>query len=306
VSAIQLFRVRNGRVSEVDGQVATLERHLQRFLEANLESLFGMRFVATEYGTGKEHKGRIDTLGLDENGCPVIVEYKRTSDEVVVTQGLYYLDWLADHHGDFEVLVRDRLGERVAAEIDWENLRLVCVAEEYTKFDEHAVRQIPRNIDLVRYVKFGEDLFLVELVHRHAAQPARAQRPRAPAGQLAVVDQRGRGISTRLDTASTQLRRLFMSVAQSLEDLGDDVTIRRPKLYWSFSRLKNFACVELQRSKVLVHLSLNPRSVRLVPGFTRDMVGVGHFGTGDVEVALRTAADLERAKPLFRRAYEGR
>jgi RecB family endonuclease NucS len=54
---------------------------------------------ATEYETGKAHRGRIDSLGLDENGSPVIFEYKRTSNEDVINQGLFYLDWLMNHKG---------------------------------------------------------------------------------------------------------------------------------------------------------------------------------------------------------------
>ncbi|CAM5642563.1 Transporter OS=Streptomyces pilosus OX=28893 GN=GCM10010280_11750 PE=4 SV=1 [Streptomyces pilosus] len=41
-----------------------------------METLLDVRFLATEYSTGPVHGGWIDLLGLDENGSPVIVEYK--------------------------------------------------------------------------------------------------------------------------------------------------------------------------------------------------------------------------------------
>ena len=91
-----------------------------------------------------------------------------------------------------------------------------------------------------------------------------------------------------------------------LEELGDDVTVRKRKFYWAFSRLKNFACLETRKSKILVHLALNPRSVKLVQGFTRDMRRVGHYGTGDLQVIISGERDFERAKPLMEKAYEGR
>jgi hypothetical protein len=40
----------------------------------------GVRFLVSEYGTGPVHGGRIDSLGIDENGAPVVVEYKRGRD----------------------------------------------------------------------------------------------------------------------------------------------------------------------------------------------------------------------------------
>ncbi|WP_306459607.1 hypothetical protein [Streptomyces sp. OK228] len=51
-----------------------MERDLQTLIEANMEAMLGIRFLATEYRTGR-HRGRIDSLGLDENGTPVIVEF---------------------------------------------------------------------------------------------------------------------------------------------------------------------------------------------------------------------------------------
>jgi predicted transport protein len=44
--------------------------------------------------------------------------------------------------------------------------------------------------------------------------------------------------------------------------------------------------------------------VEIEDGFTRDVRKVGHFGTGDLEVTIRSHADLERAKPLIAQSYE--
>ena len=35
--------------------------------------------------------------------------------------------------------------------------RLLCIAADFTRYDEHAVAQINRNIELVHYKLFGED-----------------------------------------------------------------------------------------------------------------------------------------------------
>jgi hypothetical protein len=87
----------------------------------------GIRFLASEYSTGKTHAGRIDSLGLDENHSPVILEYKRSTGENVINQGLFYLDWLMDHQAEFELLVMKRLGHEVAARIDWNAQRLAVL-----------------------------------------------------------------------------------------------------------------------------------------------------------------------------------
>jgi len=78
-------------------------------IEANLQPLLNIRFIASEHSTGKTHGGRIDSLGFDENHCPVILEYKRLVGENVINQGLFYLDWLLDHKAEFKLLVLDSL-----------------------------------------------------------------------------------------------------------------------------------------------------------------------------------------------------
>ncbi|WP_323529897.1 hypothetical protein [Xanthomonas campestris] len=101
MSDIQLFRLQSSGALELPGRSALVEKQLQTLIESQMSTFLGVRFLASEYATGKTHKGRIDSLGLDENGCPVIVEYKRHSNENVINQGLFYLDWLLDHQAEF-------------------------------------------------------------------------------------------------------------------------------------------------------------------------------------------------------------
>jgi len=109
MSDIKLFRPMAGKAVELQGDASDLEKSLQTLIEANLDALLGIRFLATEYSTGRTHAGRIDSLGLDENNCPVILEYKRSVGENVINQGLFYLAWLMDHQAEFKLLVMGRL-----------------------------------------------------------------------------------------------------------------------------------------------------------------------------------------------------
>ncbi|WP_414613762.1 hypothetical protein [Stenotrophomonas pavanii] len=65
MSDIKLFRLVDGKATELQGRASDLEKPLQTLIEANLLPMLGIRFVATEYVTGKTHGGRIDSLGLD-------------------------------------------------------------------------------------------------------------------------------------------------------------------------------------------------------------------------------------------------
>ena len=118
MSDIKLFRIQGSKAVSLSGSAFKLEQELQSVVEHHMDVLLQMRFVAAEHSTGKNHGGRIDTLGLDENGCPVIIEYKRNINANVINQGLFYLDWLMDHKADFEMLVLKKYGQKVVDTID--------------------------------------------------------------------------------------------------------------------------------------------------------------------------------------------
>lgn len=60
-----------------------------------------------------------------------------------------------------------------------------------------------------------------------------------------------------------------------------------------------------QTKKLLVFVKVDPASIDMVPGYTRDVSNIGHFGTGDLEITMGSIDDLERAKPLLLSSYEG-
>jgi predicted transport protein len=113
-------------------------------------------------------------------------------------------------------------------------------------------------------------------------------------------------VSDYLNQSPPNLHDLYQATEDFLVALGDDVTKKTTQLYIAFRRIKNFACVEVhpQSKKLLVYLKVNPDTVELQPGFTRDVRAIGHFGTGDLEVTLASLDDLERAKPLLIASHE--
>jgi hypothetical protein len=161
--APRLFRLRRRghAIIELPAHTVAIERSLQRLMERHLLQPLDVQFVASEYPIGTRHDGRIDTLGIDRHGSPVVIEYKRGLSSNLISQGLFYLDWLDEHRGEFRLLVHERLGESMAASIAWSAPRLICVAAEFHRYDLRAVRQIQRHIELIRYLRFGEHLLLL-------------------------------------------------------------------------------------------------------------------------------------------------
>lgn len=304
MSDIKLFRYGQKDAEELAGKAVLIEKQLQALIEAQMETFLGVRFLATEYSTGKTHKGRIDSLGLDENGCPVIIEYKRHTNENVINQGLYYLDWLLDHQAEFRWLVMEKLGKEFADKIEWSGTRLLCIAADFTKYDGHAVAQINRSIELIRYKLFDSDLLLLELVNAVSVEEIV---PVSTNNGSAHVKIEGKTHADQIASASPDLLDLFEQIKSFILAQGDDVQEKPLKLYMAFKRLRNFVCATVipkQDPHVRLWLKLDPDSLKLEDGFSRDVRSIGHWGTGDVEIVVRNPSDFEKARSLIERSYQ--
>ncbi|CAN7518260.1 DUF5655 domain-containing protein [Caballeronia sp. LjRoot34] len=201
----------------------------------------------------------------------------------------------------------EKLGKEIADTVEWTGTRLLCIAADFTRFDQHAVQQIPRNIELIRYKLFGEDLLLLELVNAVTIVDATALKSidNSSSAEPAKTKtaSKDKTLAEQLDAASPEISELYQQTATHLLSLGDDVQERRLKLYTAFRRLKNFACVVVNAQRILITLKLDPALITLEEGFTRDISQIGHWGTGDLEVSLRSISEFERAKPLIERSY---
>lgn len=295
MSEIKLFSIKD-TVKERTSSEVILEKELQSLIEQNMEIFFGVRFLKSEYAITN---GRMDSIGIDENNSPVIFEYKRSQNENVINQGLFYLDWLLDHKADFKLLVIEKLGMEAANSIDWSVPCVICIAHDFTKYDVHAVNQMQRNIKLVSYRKYDKDLILFEHLNTPTIKPI----SESVTSDSDVKSYTQKSHVEKLASASDDMKKLYYSICDYIESLGDDIAQNQLKLYLAYKKVQNMVCIEIYNKQIILYLKLNPETVTLENGFTRDMRSTGHYGTGDLQVTIKNATDFEKAKPLLERAY---
>lgn len=304
MSDIKLFKLGSNSVSELMSQAARYEKDLQELLEQQMETFLGVSFLATEFTTS--NGGRIDSLGLDENRCPVIIEYKRHTNENVINQGLFYYDWLLDHKAEFQLLVMKELGPEIADDIEWDGARLICIASDFTKYDEHAIKQIDKNIELMRYKYFGEDLLMLELVNTQSTKANHTTKISKPATTKSTKQDKSH--QQALSNSSANLLKLYNEICEFCESLGDDSQRKELKLYTAFKRIKNFASFHVLPQKkderIVMYLKVDPSDISLEEGFSHDVTNKGHWGTGNLEVVIRNQQDIEKAKPLIKQSFD--
>lgn len=299
MSEINLFSVMNG-VVKLESRNVTFERELQVLIEKYMPAFFGVTFLKSEFPIAN---GRMDSLGIDENNCPVIFEYKRSMNENVINQGLFYLDWLLDHRADFKLLVLESLGKSAADSIDWSMPCVICIASDFTKFDLHAVNQMQRNIKLVRYKKYGDELLLFEHLNAPQVKPISDETITETKREMKTAHTDDFTFIGSYNAVPQNMRDLYNDIRNYIMSLGDDISENQLKLYVAFRKVKNIVCAEIYKQKLLLTLRINPDTVQLQNGTLENVRNKGHWGTGDLRITIKSQEDFEKIKPLIDRAY---
>jgi predicted transport protein len=305
-----LFQIEKNGVTRVIQTNFSKEKELQFLVEQNLQVVFNCRLVASEFSTSAQHAGRIDSLALSEDNNPVIIEYKKVESSDLINQSLFYLSWLDDHRGDFEIAAKKTLGDKVT--VDWSDIRVICIAPNYRKYDLHAVQVMGANIELWSYRLFKNSmLYLEEVFHKTVGSSpsltiGTKDAKMVAAGKKAAATRAAATYTfeEHLNGKPEKIRSLVLTVQEFIMGLDPSMEQAPKKFHVAYKIAQNIVCMEVRKSKITLFLKLDPKKVKGPPGISRDVSEIGHYGTGDLEITLRTEKDLDNAKTFIEMAYK--
>jgi predicted transport protein len=295
-----IFKVRAGKLQKLSTLPLAKEKNLQQLLEENLMEVFELRFLASEYVT--TDRGRIDTLAVDANGAPVIIEYKRNKNENVINQSLSYLKWLKTQKpGFFEKLMVDKLGQAVAGAIrlDWNNPRVICIAESFSKFDIDTVEVVPLHIEIFKYRYYEDDIFGLERVNLTETLAEQAEQPTPPVSKGIAED--SPTVAELREKGSEPIRELFDALEERIRGLDEAVEEKPTMYYVAFRVAKNFAEVIIGKNQIKLHL----RPIEYDdPRHLVEKIPDGYNWTLDRRIYLNSPADLDYVFAIVEQSYK--
>lgn len=304
-----IFEISKNKLLPVEQTNFALEKELQSLIENNLDAVFNCRFVASEFSTGAQHAGRIDSLALSEEDNPVIIEYKKVESSELINQSLFYLHWIQDHKGDFEIAVQKKLGSKV--NVDWSDVRVICIAPNYKKYDLHAVQVMGANIELWRYRYFtNNSLYLEEVLHNKAtkanvAQVSNKNPVMVEAGKKAAQVRATAvySIEEHFHGKTKEIKELMHSIQEFVTGLDSAIEEVPKKFYIAYKASQNIVCMEAKSKNIKLFVKLKPAEVIEAPQSFRDVSKIGHYGTGESEFTVSTVEGFEEIKKYIELAY---
>jgi predicted transport protein len=297
-----IFKISGTKLKKLNSLPLDKEKNLQALVEANLIEVLELLFLATEYTT--TFGGRIDTLAVDTNGSPVIIEYKRNKNDNVINQSLSYLKWLKSQKpGFFEKLMLDKLGKEKAEKIklDWHNPRVICVAENYSKFDIDTAEVVPLRIELMKYRYYEDGIFALEPVNVPETVSITQAVAASAIGDTKSTTGTGNTLDGLLARAAEGTKTLFSELRERIVAIDDSVTENPTGSYVGYRMGNNFAEIHIGRNQLKIHL----RPIDFVdPKGLVEKIPDGYNWTMDRRVYLKSASELEYVVGLIEQSYK--
>lgn len=287
--------IRNGK--------RALERDIQKIFEDNLDELLSVTFLAHEYSTS--FGGRMDTLGIDTEGNPCIIEYKKGQNDNVINQGLSYLRWLLDHKDSFDKLCTDK---NIVIPIQWGSPRVICVAESYNKFDADTADLLPINIELYKYKLYEEDMLILDKENYQRVKITGIEKlSQEYNGSKPARLQEVYTLEDHLSRADKNTQELFKTLKEAILSLDQNITEEPKKFYVAYKMTRNFVDVVILKNKLKLFVNIKSGELDDPQGVARDLenpVHVGHWGNGDYEIILTDAKNIEYLMKLIKQSYD--
>jgi predicted transport protein len=291
-----IFKLNKNKVKKLLAASPKLERDIQKLFQNNLEELLNISFLASEFVT--TWGGRIDTLGIDKNSSPVIIEYKLNQNENVINQALSYLRWLLDHKADFEKLCN---GKNINFPIDWESPRVICVAENFNKFDIDTVSILPIRIELLRYTIYEEGILQIELENYQQTPGIKKTKKE----KIEIIEKKY-SLESHIEKSTGKIKEIFYSLREKIMSLDKNIVEEPKAKYIAYKLSTNFVDITVQADSLKIFLNLKSGQLDDKWGITRDLTKpkpVGHWGNGDYEIKLSSAADIDKVFELVKQSY---
>ncbi|RNE48333.1 DUF5655 domain-containing protein [Corynebacterium alimapuense] len=278
-----------------------LERDIQKIFEGSLYEILGVHFLASEYSTS--FGGRMDTLGIDDDGNPCIIEYKKGQNENVINQGLSYLRWLLDHKDSFHVLCQEKGVEK---EVQWDAPRVICVAESYSRFDTDTADLLPIKIELMRYQLFGNNMLTLDTESYQKVRLQGVPKLGASVEKKPETLQVTYTLDDHLAKGGPASRKLFDDLKERLLGLDQEMELEPKKLYVVFKMTRNVTDVIFQKQKLWVFINVKSGTLEDPRGIAENLVHPvkkGHWGNGDYRVEVTPKTDLDYLMTLVEQSY---
>ncbi|MFT7035952.1 MAG: putative transport protein [Cyclobacteriaceae bacterium] len=300
---MDLYKLNKSKLEEVRNIPFKLEKDIQSLVEDNLEVLFGLEFVKTEF---QLNNFRIDTLGFDQQTKSfVIIEYKKGHSYSVIDQGYSYLSLLLNNKADFILEYQECTNRSLKkGDVDWSQSKVIFVSPQFTTFQKQSIEFKDLPFDLWEIKKYSNDTVILNQ-HKPTSQES--------VKTISSKDERAEQVSKEIvvyteedhyQKGNPEIRELATTFRDRILEL-DNIEINPVKQYIGFKLTKRIVTdFEVQKNKLKLRINLKNGTLDDPKNLFRDVSNIGTFGVGDYEAVVTPDSDLDYLMSLIKQSYK--
>jgi predicted transport protein len=283
-----------------------LEKEIQVLFEKNLDELFNLHFVKSEFSI---KNFRIDTLGYDnENKSFVIIEYKKDRNFSVIDQGYTYMSLMLNNKSDFILEYNENCGGTLKRDdIDWTQSKVIFVSPHFTEYQKHSINFKDVPFELWEVKKYENNMIgLVQ--HKTTSDESIST---ISEDKTNVVNQVSKEVKVYTEDdhvnqpkLSEITKQVYQNLKEKILNIGDDINIVPKKVYIGYKRKTNFFDVKIEKNDLWCWINLKKGELDDPKGLCRDITSIGHYGNGDYDLRINEKSDLDYVMFLISQSYK--
>lgn len=213
-----LYKITKNKAQKINSKKFINEKELQKFVENNLEELFELKFIASEFGT----RFCIDTICFDtKTNSAVIIEFKENQSYSVIDQGFTYLNFILTHKGDLQLKINKVLGKDT--KIDWSQTKIIFIARNFNKFQVEATRFKGIPISLVEYNLYDDGIIGFNFIEAYQETDLKAVMSDSKIMQKVREEIKPYRIEEALKDKPKKIKNIFNSIREKVLQLDNSI-----------------------------------------------------------------------------------
>ncbi len=285
-----------------------LEKDIQTLVENNMDVLFGLRFLETEFTIADF---RFDSVAFDdETNSFVIIEDKNVENKGLVDQGYAYLKTALDRKADLVLLYNRKTGQsKQIDDFEWDQISVIFVSPKFSRYQTEAVNFQGMPFRLYRISQYKDGIIDLEEIKERKVK----EDPLSLGTGDSDIKTVAREVKVytedhNLEKADEETKELYQKLKDKASDI-DTFDIVPRKLYIAY-KINNTNVFDVQVEKRSLAVFLNLKSGELDGQFDDSKLSVknvsktGHWGNGDYKAIVQSEDQLDYLIPLIRLSYK--
>ena len=297
---MSLYQIENNKLKPIKKAIFKYEKDLQKLTEQNLETLFNLQFVETEFSVDNL---RIDTLAHNkETSSFVIIEYKRDKNYSVIDQGYSYLSILLNNKAEFVLKYNENLNKNLKkTDVDWSQTTVMFIAPSFTSYQLKSVEFNDLAFELWEVSKFNNDTVLFDKVNvseNKASINTLNRKDNKVTNEIKKYKE-----SRHLRKKSKKVKEIYEKIKENVSEY-DDVEIVVLKHYIAVKMNKKNVCeIALFKNHLKIWIDLDFKNINDPLNKVTDVSNIGHWGTGDCNIIINEIDEVPYFMELFEQSY---